>query len=100
MVPKKETWEAEEKTEERKTTRTITKPETKIGDRGKLISPSENLATVQKIIEIARPTTSNRPLEVVIGILVKGKKKTGNKITTKDNEINEILFKILDHIIC
>ena len=45
----------------------------------------------QKTTEITRPTTKSKPLEVSTGIFVKGKQKTGNKTTTKNNDKNESL---------
>lgn len=100
IVPKKDVWGAEENEAESKNTKTTASPERITGDRGRLIFPSENLATAQKITETAKPPTKSSPLEVSTGILVKGKKKTGNKITTTDKEIKETLSKIFDHIKC
>lgn len=79
--------DAEEKIEESRTIKVIIKAENKTDDRGILTFPSENLATDQKIIDMARPTTKRKPLEVSTGIFVKGKKKTGNNTTTKNNEM-------------
>jgi hypothetical protein len=60
--------------------------------------PSENLAMAQKITDIARPTTKSIPLEISIGILVKGKQKSGDRTITKNNDQKEILSNILEFI--
>ena len=60
--------------------------------------PSESLAKAQKIKESASPKTKSNPLEVSIGILVKGKKKTGNNIITKNSDKNESLSNIFEYI--
>lgn len=98
IVPKNETPLAEEKNAERKNTTTMAKPEDKTQDRGTVIFPSENLAMVQKIIEITKPTTRRNPLDVSTEILVNGKKKTGNNTITKNKETKEILSKRFDNI--
>ncbi len=98
IVPKNDTEEAEEKKAERNTDTTINKPERIIGDLGKLTLPSENLATVQKIIEMAKPMTSRRPLEISTGIFVKGRTKIGKSTTTNNKAKKEILSKRFDNI--
>jgi hypothetical protein len=77
----------------------MTKPDTKSRDLGKIILPSENLAMAQKITDKASPKTKSNPLEVSIGIFVKGKQKSGNKTTTKNNDKNENLSNIFERII-
>ena len=73
-------------------------PDSNSQDFGKIILPSENLAIAQKTIQAASPKTKRNPLAVSIGILVKGKKKNGNRTTTKNNEKNESLSKIFERI--
>ena len=51
------------------------------------------------MIERVSPTTKSNPLEMVIGILVKGKKKSGNNIITKKSDKNESLLNIFVYII-
>src|SRR3989339_419659 len=97
-MPKRETWGVPENRAEIKKTKRTPKPESKNHDFGKLILPSENLAAIQKIIETANPATKSKPLEVSIGILVKGKKKTGNNTITAKSDQKEILSKIFDNI--
>jgi len=77
----------------------MARPDTKSHDLGKIIFPSENLAIAQKIIDKVSPETKSNPLEVSIGILVKGKQKSGNNATTKNNEKNESLSNIFARII-
>ena len=99
IVPKRDTcWAEENKAEIKKTSKTP-RPESKSQDFGTVILPSENLAAIQKIIEITKPRTKSRLLEVVIGIWVKGKKKTGNNTITKKSDQKEILSKTFDNII-
>lgn len=98
IVPKNETPCAEEKNAERKNTTTMAKPDVKTQDLGIVIFPSENLAIVQKIIAITKPTTRRNPLDVSTEILVNGKKKTGNNTITKNKETKEILSKRFDNI--
>jgi len=98
-MPKNETFEAGEKSAERRKAKTMPKPETKSQDLGKIIFPSEKRAAVQKIIETASPATKSNPFEVSIGILVKGRKKTGNKTMTAKSDQKEILSNIFDNII-
>jgi hypothetical protein len=74
------------------------KPETRIHDFGKIIFPSANRAAVQKIMETAKPTTKSNPLEISIGILVNGKKKTGNNTITAKSDQKEILSNVLYNI--
>lgn len=99
MMPKKDSPRASEKRAEKKSTTTTTRLETKTSDFGKTIFPSENLAAIQKIIDTTSPTTKSNPLETSRGILVKGKKKTGNNTITMKRAQNEILSKIFDRII-
>ena len=94
IVPNRETWGFPEKKEDNKNIKVIPKPDTKSHDLGKIILPSENLAIAQKITQKASPKTKSNPLEVSIGILPKGKQKSGNKITTKNNEKKESLLNI------
>ena len=74
-------------------------PDTTNHDLGKIIFPSENLAIAQNITDATSPKINNNPFEVSIGILVKGKQKSGNKTITKNNAQNEILSNILELII-
>ena len=64
-------------------------PDTNSQDFGKIILPSINLAITQKTTQATSPNTKSNPLEVSIGILVKGKKKTGNNTMTKKSAKNE-----------
>jgi hypothetical protein len=98
-MPKKDILEAEANTAERKKENATPSPETKIQDLGKVILPPENLAAVQKIIEMVSPTTRSNPFEVSIGILTNGKKNIGNKAITTKSDQNEILSKIFDIIL-
>ena len=98
-MPKRDICEAEEKKVEIRNTKRTPKPESKSQDFGILIFPSENRAAIQKMIEITRPTTKSRPLDVSIGIWVKGKKKIGNNTITKKSDQKEILSKIFDNIL-
>ena len=98
MVPKKDTSETLEKRAERKIAMTTPNPANKHLDLGKLIFPSKNLAKLQKIIHRVSPITKSNPLEVSIGILVKGKKKNGSNTTTKNNDKKESLLNICDCI--
>ena len=98
MVPNKDTWEFLENKAEIKKTKVMPSPETKSQDLGKVILPSENLANAQKITENVTPNTKSKPFEISIGILVKGKQKTGNKTTTKNNTQKESLSKIFESI--
>lgn len=70
------------------------KPDTNNHDLGKTILPSENLAIAQKTMEATSPKTKSKPLEVSTGIFVKGKIKSGNNTTTKNNDKNESLSNI------
>jgi hypothetical protein len=92
-VPKNETCELVEKRVDKRTAKTTPAPAYKSADLGKLILPSKNLAKPQKMIATVRPTTRSRPLEVSIGILVKGKKKSGNNIMIKKVAKKDILSK-------
>ena len=74
------------------------KPDIKSHDLGKIIFPSENLAMAQKITDKASPKIKSSPLEVSIGILVKGRQKSGNNTTTKNNDQNESLSNIFERI--
>jgi hypothetical protein len=98
IVPKKAIlFTGENKAESRKTT--ITNKEVKKkGVFGRTILPSEKRAAVQKIKDKESPKTKSKPLDVSIGILIKGKKKTGNKTTTKKRHQKEILSKVFDNI--
>jgi len=73
-------------------------PDKSSQDLGKITLPSINLAMAQKIIQIASPKTKSSPLEVSTGILVKGKKKKGNNIITKNNDKKESLSNIFECI--
>lgn len=73
-------------------------PDSKSQDFGKIILPSENLAIAQKTTQAASPKTKRNPLAVSMGILVKGKKKKGNRTITKDNDKNESLSNIFERI--
>jgi len=72
-VPNKDTWGFVDTSAEIKKANVMPKPERMRGDFGITTLPSKNLAIAQNIIEVASPKTSKRPLEVSIGILVKGK---------------------------
>ena len=79
-------------------TKTTPSPASKDRDFGNLISPSINLATIQNITEIISPITKNKPLPDSTGILVKGKKKIGNKVTNKNADRKEsfpIIFEFI-----
>ena len=65
---------------------------------GKVIFPSMNLPIAQKTMHTVRPKTSKSPLEVSVGMLVKGKQKIGNNTMTKNNTKNESLSKIFERI--
>lgn len=97
-MPKRDTFRVGENKVEIRVAKTIPKPENKIGEFGKLILPSENLAIAQKIIETAKPITKSNPLEVSIEIGTNGKKKTGNNTITIKSDQKEILSKIFDNI--
>ena len=94
----KETWEAFEKKAERKNIKTTPPPPNKHTDLGKLILPSKNRAIAQKIMQRVSPITKSNPLEISIGIFVKGKKKTGNNTTTKKSDRNESRSNIFVYI--
>jgi len=98
IVPNKDASEFLEKRAESRKAKTTPSPDTKSQDFGKIILPSESLAKAQKIKESASPKTKSNPLEVSIGILVKGKKKTGNNIITKNSDKNESLSNIFEYI--
>ena len=97
-MPKKDTFRVEENRADKRKTRTIPIPETKSQDFGKTILPSENRATAQEIIEIAKPITKSSPFEISMGIFVKGKKKIGNNTTTANKDQNETLSNLFDNI--
>ena len=99
MIPKRDTFEAEENKAEARNTNKIIKPESKSRDFGTLILPSVKRAAIQKTIETTRPITKSKPLEVSTGIWVKGKKKTGNNTITTKSDQKEILSKIFDNIL-
>ncbi len=96
MIPNKDTCGVPEERAESKKAMIIPRPETRSHDFGKTIFPSRNLAMDQKITQRVSPTTSSNPLEVSTGILVKGKKKTGNKTMTKNSEKKESLLNIFE----
>ena len=73
-------------------------PDTNSQDFGKIILPLINLAITQKTTQATSPNTKSNPLEVSIGILVKGKKKNGNNTITKNNDTNEIVSNIFKRI--
>ncbi len=98
MIPKKEIAEEDDKIEKSSTASTIPAPPSKILDFGINTLPSENLAAAQKIIEIDNPITKSKLLEVSTGILVNGKKKTGNNTITTDKATKDIRSKIFDNI--
>ena len=98
IVPKRDILTVVENKAEIKNTNRIPKAESNNKDFGKTTLPSENRAATQKIIETTKPTTRSKPLEVSIGILVKGKKKIGNKTITVNSDQKEILSKIFDII--
>ena len=97
-MPKKEIFKTGENKADKKNDMTMPKPATKSQDFGNFIFPSEKRAAVQKIIDTDKPITNNKLLEISTGILVKGKKKTGNKTMTTKSDQKEILSKIFDNI--
>ena len=99
IVPNKDTCELGENKAENKVAKTIPNPDTKSADFGKITLPSINRAMTQKIMEKANPNTKSNPFPVSIGILVKGKQKTGNKTTTKNNDKNESRSNIFVFIV-
>lgn len=99
IIPKRDTCKDEENKAEMRNANRTPRPESKSQDLGKLILPSENRAAIQKIIEMTKPITKRRPLEVSIGIWVKGRKKTGNNTITAKSDQKEILSKIFDNIL-
>ncbi|OGI66546.1 hypothetical protein A2642_01515 [Candidatus Nomurabacteria bacterium RIFCSPHIGHO2_01_FULL_39_10] len=98
IVPKKDTSESFTKIAERKTTKTIRPPPKRGKDLGKIILPSKNRAKPQKITEKASPVAKSTPLEIPIGILVKGSKKNGNSTMTKKRETKESLLNIFERM--
>ena len=97
-MPNKDRLKEEENKAETKNARETPKAENKSQDFGILIFPSENLAAIQKIMEIAKPITKSNPFDVSTGISVKGKKKIGNNTITVNKNQKEILSKIFDNI--
>ena len=63
-------------------------------DFGKDIFPSANLATVQKTMEMTKPRTRRKLLDVSKGICVKGKKKMGKSVITEKRAQNETLSSV------
>jgi|SRR3989344_4798826 len=98
IVPKKDTSEFPEKIVDNKKAKAIPNPDNKSQDFGKIIRPSKNRAIAQKITHAVSPTTKSSPLDVSIGILEKGKKKSGNNTTTKNKDKNESLSNIFVRI--
>ncbi|MEK7081319.1 MAG: hypothetical protein AAB902_02945 [Patescibacteria group bacterium] len=98
MVPNKDTWGFLEKRDERRKTKAMPNPDINNQDLGKTILPSENLAIAQKTTQAASPKTKSSPLEISTGILVKGKEKSGNNTTTKNNDKKESLSNIFERI--
>ena len=94
MVPNIEVPEPPENRAESKVAKTTPRPDTKSQDFGKIIFPSENLASAQKITQAASPTTKSRPLETSIGMMEKGKQKGGNKTTTRNSDKKEYLSNV------
>ena len=94
IVPKKDTGEVFEKKADKKKAKTPPIPPNKETDLGRLIFPSKNRAKPQQMIQTASPTTKSNPFEVSIGILVKGRKKSGNNTMTKNSAQNENLSNI------
>jgi hypothetical protein len=98
IVPKNDIAGDAENIADRRVTNTISRPERINGDLGKVIVPSEKRASAQKIIEMARPRTSKRPLVVSMDICEKGMKKTGRRVTSKKSDQKDILSSTFDHI--
>jgi hypothetical protein len=97
-VPNKDTWLALEKRAERRKAKAMPNPDTNNQDLGKIILPSRNLAIAQKIMPAASPKTKSNPLEVSIGMFVKGKQNSGNNIITKNNDKKESLSNKCERI--
>jgi hypothetical protein len=97
-VPNKDISGFGDNTAERKKTKTMPKPDKSKGDFGKEIFPSKNLAIAQKTKHKVSPTTKSSPLEVSIGMFVKGKQKRGNKTTTSNNHKNDSLSNNFEFI--
>ena len=98
IVPNKETPCTLETRAETRVAKTTKKPPNKHTDSGKTIFPSKNLAKLQNITVKRSANTKRKPLEISIGILVKGKKKNGNKTTKETKEINESLSNKCERI--
>ncbi len=98
IVPKRDTCVALEKMDESKKDTTIPPAASRVVDRGKLILPSKNRAKHQLITQTASPTTRRTPLAVSTGTLLKGKKKTGNKIITKKIDKKETLSYMFERM--
>ncbi len=98
MVPNKDTACDFEKRAESKTATTTPRPARSDEDLGKLIFPSKNRARLQKIKQKTTPTTSKSPFEVSIGMLVKGMKKIGNNVITKNSDKKDNLSNVFECI--
>jgi len=98
MVPKKDTFIVEENKEDKRKAKRIPRPAIKNQDFGKIIFPSINLAIIQKIKEIDKPTIKSNPFDISTGIFVNGKKKSGNNTITINRDQNEILSNLFDNI--
>ena len=96
MVPNKDTFRFPEKRAESKKVRATPNPAKSRVDLGKTIRRSKNRAIPQRTIQTTIPTTKSSPLEISTGMLVKGRKKIGNKTTTKNKEMNENLSSIFE----
>lgn len=98
IVPNKDKLDAPPKIADKNTTNTTTAPANNEEDLGIMTSPSKNLATIQKITDIIAPRTRNKPLLDSTGILVKGRKKIGNKTTTNNEDRSDNLPTIFEFI--
>ena len=99
IAPKRDVLIVGEKRVESKNAKTMPRPDHNNRDLGTFIFPSKNRAMVQKIIEITSPTTKSKPLEISVGMLVKGRKKAGKSTIIIKTEIKQILSKIFNIII-
>src|SRR3989344_7825510 len=98
IVPKNDTCEAFEKRAESKNAKTIPPAASRVEERGKVILPSKNLAKHQAIRETVSPTTKSKPFDISTGMLVKGKKKSGNNVMTKKSETKATLSNMFERI--
>src|SRR3989344_8625610 len=88
ITPKRDTGGLAESKAEAKDTSITTSPDNRSQDLGIRILPSTNLPIAHSTAQIASPRTKTRPLEISIGISVKGRQKTGNRATIRNNDKN------------